>query len=152
MAFVIEGQEFMKPGSKRKNDPQGRKYAQKGQNGQNQALEQGNQDNEDQSSENPPKRRKYKPESNVKHEGGQKIRSGPLTVKGILEKMAKMRAKTVGAEPCTTPEMQKPDRFHQNEGPNDQLQHGELTTASDWVKSKSTANLFDQRERAVNIQ
>ena len=109
--LVIEGQEFMKPGSKRKNDPQGRKYAQKGQNGQNQALE---QDNEDQSSENPPKRKKYKPEQSVKHERGLRIRSGPLTVKGILGRMARMRAEGVRAEPCTAPETQKPDVFQQN--------------------------------------
>ena len=53
--FMIEGQEFKQPGSKRKNNPQGKKYAQNGQNGQNQVLEQGNQDKDDQSSKNPPK-------------------------------------------------------------------------------------------------
>ena len=78
-------------------------------------MEQESQHRDDQSSENPPlKRRKYKHEPNVQKEGGQKIWSGPLTVKGNLEKMAKMRAERVAAESCTTPEMQKHDRFHQN--------------------------------------
>ena len=143
--LVIEGQEFLKPGSKRKNDPQGRKYAQKGQNGQNQALE---QDNEDQCSENPPKRKKYKPEQNVKHERGQKIRSGPLTVKGILGKMAQMREERGRVEPITAPETQKPEVFHKKGIVFEQNQREGEIRASTWAKANPTANHLTQRERA----